>query len=275
MWMLIAATLALAEDPKYDRTADASETPLEKPVTALSAELGGTFTSGNAFIFAFNGGLAGKHEWKQNRFTFNAGVNLNFAKIDVDGNGTLSETERQSKITFTSQRVFGQARYDRFFGKYNSLYVSGGGERDPFAGLLWRFNEQIGYSRVIVDSEKTDFDTEIGLAYNQENFVETVDDAGAAVNAKVLDQHYLAARIFFGFEHRFNDMVSIGDTVEMFENLFTPVDFRLTNTAYIQSKLSDKLSLRISHRLAFDNQPVEGFVPLDQTTQLTLVANIF
>lgn len=272
---LLSLLPALAQDPAYDRTSkDAAEA--EKPVTALSAELGGTFTSGNAFAFAFNGGISGKHSWKANRFGFGAGVNLNLAKIDTDGNGTLDDAERSTKLTFTSQRVFGMARYDRFFGKVNSLYVSAGAERDIFAGLEWRFNEQIGYSRVLVATQKTDMNIEVGLAYTQENLKESVDEAGEPVNDKVLDAHYPAARVFLGFEHRFNDKASIGDTIEMNENLITPTDFRLVNTAYIAAKLSSKLSLKLSHRLAFDNLPATPeFKKLDQTTQVTLVANIF
>jgi putative salt-induced outer membrane protein YdiY len=269
---LLAA--ALAQDPTYDRTKEAAD-EVEKPVTSLSAELGGAFSSGNAFALAFNGGVNGKHVWQANQFTFGAGVFLNLAKIDSNGDGTLDDAERESKLTFTSQRVFGAARYDRFFGKMNSLYISGGGERDPFAGLLWRFNQQFGYRRVIVASEKTDLDVEIGLAYTEENFSEGVDADGNPINAEILDAHYLGARAYISFEHRFNESVAIGDNVEMIENLFTPADFRLVNNAYLTAKLGGKFSIKLSHRLAFDNLPVEGFRPLDQTTQITLVASIF
>ena len=272
--LLFAAT-ALAQDPAYDRTAK-EIAEAEKPVTALSAEFGGTFTSGNAFALAFNGGVSGKHDWKTNRFTFGTGVNLNLAKIDTNADGTLDDAERDAKLTFTSQRVFGAARYDRFFGKLNSIYVSAGVDRDIFAGLEWRFNQQIGYSRALVNSKTTDLDLEAGFAYTQENFKETVDADGAPVNDAVLDAHYPAIRVFLGFEHRFNDRVSIGDTVDMNENLRTTTDFRLVNTAFLATKLSDKLSLKLSHRLAFDNEPAsDAFRKLDQTTQLTLVASIF
>jgi len=274
MILALLSSLALAQDPAYDRTLKAAD-EAEKPVTNLQAEFGGAFTSGNAFAVAINGGLKGKHVWKSNQFAFGAGINLNMAKVDANGDGTLDDAERAQKLTFTSQRVFGMARYDRFFGKLNSLYVSAGGERDPFAGLLWRFNEQIGYRRVLVATKPTDLDLEIGLAYTEENFSTGADADGNPINDKILDAHYLGARIYISFEHRFNDTVALGDNVEMIENLFTPADFRLVNNAYLTAKLSDKFSIRLSHRLAFDNLPVEGFRPLDQTTQLTLVASIF
>jgi putative salt-induced outer membrane protein YdiY len=299
MLLSLFLSVALAQDPAYDGTVKEVK-EAEKPVTALSAELGGTFATGNAYILAFNGGFKGKHEWQANRFGFGAGVALNLAKVDLNGDTVLDDSERDNKLEFTSQRLFAGARYDRFFGTMNSLYVSGGMERDTFAGLEWRFNEQLGYSRVLVQKPSTDLDLEVGVAYAQENFkidyptTETNDDGTisdvvlpkAAIVSEdeatyklVLDKDYIAGRVFLGFDHRFNDKVSIGDTVETFINFFDIEDFRLINNAYLQAKLSDKFSIKLSHLLMFDNQPVEvgayKFKKVDQTTQITLVANIF
>jgi hypothetical protein len=277
MLLSLLLAVAFADDPAYDHTAKPAE-EVPKPTTALSAEFGGTFTSGNAFILAFNGGINGKHDWGQNRFAFGTGVNLNLVKPDTNADGTLQPAEKAQKLTFTSQRITGAIRYDRFFGVKNSLYASAGIERDTFAGLEWRMNQQLGYSRVLVKTEKSDLGLEAGLAYAEENLKEGDDGS----NDKVLDNAFIAARVFLGFEHRFNDKVAIGDTVETFFNLQQGEDIRLNNLAYITAKLSDRISLKLSHKLAFDNDPVvineatnETYVPVDQTTQLTLVASIF
>ena len=66
----------------------------------------------------------------------------------------------------------------------------------------------------------------------------------------------------------------MGDTAEIYENVVDPADLRVLNTAFLTSKISDKLSLKLSHTLTFDNVPVEGFRPLDQVTMLTLVATL-
>ncbi len=276
MLTLFLALSAIADDaaPAYDGVADAEEA-VEKPETDLTAELGATFTSGNAFTFAFNGSVDGMHKWGQNRFKFGLGINVNLAKIDADGNGTLNDAERAADIAFTSERFTGGLRYDRFFGTSDSLYVSAGVERDRFAGLFWRFNEQLGYARQLVRTDTTHLELEVGVAYAQENFLPGTDDTGATINADVLDNQFIAARLYLGFGHAFNDFVEMGDEIEMFENFFSLADFRLYNTAYISVKLSDRFSLKLSHLLAFDNQPVEGFRTLDQTTQFTVVASIF
>lgn len=274
MLLLALAGVAHAQDPAYDRV-KAAEDAVEKPDTDLTANLGFSYASGNAVFIAVNGGLKFAHKWGQNRLQFDAGTNLNLAKIDTDGNGTLGADERAQKLTWTSQRVASAARYDRFFGAKDSLYLSGGFERDALAGLLWRFNEQFGYARVLVGTETTKVNLEAGVAYAEENFATGADADGNPIYTKVLDSHYLAARVFFGASHSFNKYVSLSDNVEMFENLFTPVDFRLTNTLTLSTKLSDKFSINVGHLLAFDNQPVEGFQKVDQTTMVTMVASIF
>lgn len=270
---LVASPALAQDDPAYDGTEEAVE-EAEKPETDLSAELGASFTSGNAFSLSVNGGVNGEHRWQQNRFSFGGAVNLNLVKPDTDGDGTVADED--AALDLAQERIAGFVRYDRFFGEYNALYVSGNSERDRLAGLLWRFNEQVGYRRVIVKTDKTDLDFEIGLAYTQENLAETDD----GTHGEVLDYQYLAARAFFGFTHQFNDAVAIGDDIEFFQNLTNigevGSDSRLYNTFFITAALSDRFSIKFSHRLAFDNVPAgEEYAKLDQTTMLTLVAKIF
>jgi putative salt-induced outer membrane protein YdiY len=277
--LTLLVTASLAQDPAYDGTADAA-VEAEKPVTALKAELGASFTSGNAFSFSAAGGVQGSHTWGANQFTFGGGVNLNFNRVDTDADGTVADEDTSDPLVASQERIYSGVRYDRFFGESNALYISGNQERDRLAGLLWRFNEQFGYRRVLVGTDTTKLDLEIGVAYSQENFVEGVDGAGAATNTEVLDAHYLAARLFVGFEHKFNDSVAIGDNIEFFQNLSNlsadNVDSRLNNNFYITAKLSDRFAIKLSHRLAFDNVPAgEEYAKLDQTTMLTLVATIF
>lgn len=243
-----------------------------------------------------------------NRFSFNLGANLNWAKADLNGNGTIDDlgfdtdgdgipdsaenidvdgdgtldgvavdSERSRAPAPTSQRVFGGIRYDRFFGpkRYNSLYVSANGEHDRFAGLLWRFNQQIGYARVLVDSEKTNLDLEVGVAITQEDFITGADGS----NADSPDAIFPALRFFLGFQHVFNDHVSMGNALELFENLSAKEgeygfgeDFRGANELWIAAKVSDKFSIRFSDRIAWDLAPVPGFLPWDNTFSVALVA---
>lgn len=271
----------VADEPAPE--AEIAEEP--GPTTTLGAEFGGSYTVGNAWVVNVVGGVDFSHKWGKNLFGATASTNLNLAKIDTDGSGTLSEEERAAPPTWTSQRVRAGLRYDRSLTDKDSLFVAGGVEHDRFAGLLWRFNESVGYRRALVATERTSLNTEVGLSYNQENFVTSTDGEGNLLNDAVLDAHYMAARVFFGFRHAFNDAVQIGNDLEMIEPIVgtfsvvdTPTnweDFRLNNSLFLQAKVSDRFSVRLSSTLLFDNQPVPGFVKLDHITAVTLVASIF
>ena len=156
-------------------------------------------------------------------------------------------------------------RYDRFFGEKNSLYLLGGALHDRFSGYDLRTHEQLGYSRLLVSTEATRLVVELGVDYAQEQFVAGVDPDYQGV---------IAGRAMTGFSHTFNEAVSFTETIEVYENLLDPEDLRVLNSAAVTAKLSDKLSLNLSHALTFDNQPVTGFRPLDMSTTVTIVATL-
>lgn len=289
---------ALAQDPKYDKTA-AEVIAAEKPEHDLSAELGFLFSAGNTFNITANAGLAYSYKVKQNQFRLFAGAVINLARADSDGDGTVADEEVDldgdgdldgpPPLEFASQRAFGGLRYDRFFGHDDALFVSAGAEHDKFAGLEWRFNQQFGYRRVLLKNEKTSADLEAGFSYNEENFTEGVDADGNPTNTAELDAHYLAVRVFAGVAHAFNDVVSLSESLELIEPILAfrdPSaggtagkitnfeDFRLINTFSINLKATDKLQFKISDRLAFDNQPPsDEYSKVDNTVAVTLVAN--
>ncbi len=262
--LILLSSLALAEDSEFVGTDDATDA-IEKPETKVTAEFGGSVATGNVVYYTVNGGLVASHKWQQNKLSTALGANIGKAVADANGDGRLDDTERDDGLAENARRYFIEGRYDRFVGKKDSLYVLAGAFVDPFAGYDLRSHEQLGYSRVLVDTEETDLVVEIGFDYAQENYVDGVDPGRADI---------FAARVMGSFTHKFNEAVAIGDTLEVYENVVDPADLRLLNAAFVTSKLSDKLSLKLSHTLTFDNVPVDGFETLDQTTMITLVATL-
>jgi putative salt-induced outer membrane protein YdiY len=143
--------------------------------------------------------------------------------------------------------------------------VLAGAFHDPFAGFDLRAHEQVGYSRHLVNNDRTEVRAEIGADWAQENYVDEVDPNYANV---------LAVRVLLGVTHEFSDSVTLSDTAEVYENVIVVDDVRILNTATLTSALSGKLSVKLTHTLIFDNVPVAGFRPLDQTTMITLVASL-
>lgn len=260
---LVAASTAYAEDSAFVGAAE--PVAAEKPETKLSAELGATYATGNAAFYTVNGGGAVSHEWDKNKFAAIAGVNIGGAVTDADGDGLLQQAERDVGLQENVRRLFTEARYDRFLTDKDSLYVLAGAFTDRFAGYDLRTHEQLGYSRLLVDTEDTEVRAELGFDWAQEDYVDGVDPNY---------QNIFAGRLLLALTHKFNDSVAFSDTFELYENVVDPNDLRILNTAALTSNVSTKLSLKVSHALIFDNVPVDGYLPLDQTTMLTFVATL-
>jgi putative salt-induced outer membrane protein YdiY len=265
----LLAAPAFAEDSAFAGTEAPPTEEKAEPVTALSAEFGTAFATGNAIFYTVAGTLKASHEWDRNKLSAAGGINLGAAKADLDGDGLLNQAERDAKYVDNVKRYFGEGRYDRFLSDHDSLYALAGAFHDPFAGYDLRSHEQLGYSRRLYKTTDTEFVAELGFDYAQENYTDE-----AIAGGSVPYQDVFAARILLGITHKFNDNVSVADTFEVYENVVDLNDVRMLNTASLSAGLSNKLSLKLSHALIFDNVPVAGFVSLDQTTMATLVANI-
>jgi len=268
MWGLVSLCMslqALAEESEFEGTEKDVVEAVDINETTVVAEFGGSLATGNVVYYTVNGAVVATHRWKKNKLSGAMGIHVGKAVADGDGDGHLNEAERRFGLVENSRRYESEVRYDRFVGERDSLYVLMGGFVDPFAGYDLRTHEQIGYSRQLKKTDTTTWVVELGVDYAQENYVDGVDPNSAQI---------IAARLMTAFTHQFNDSVAVGDTAEIYENVVDPADLRVLNTAFLTSKISDKLSLKLSHTLTFDNVPVEGFRPLDQVTMLTLVATL-
>ncbi len=262
--LVLLATLAHAADPAFAGT-DKPGQKFETPESHLAAELGGSLTTGNTQNYALIASLDGDHRWLRNKLTLDLGAALGRSVLDTNEDGHLDDTERAAGWAETSRKLWADARYDRFVGDRDSLYLLAGALIDPFAGYDNRTHAQVGYSRILVETEATNLVAELGIDGAREDFIVGVDPNEAYI---------LAARAMIGITHNFSENVSFTEKVEAYENVITPIDLRLLNQASLTAKLADRFSLKLSHNLTFDNQPVEGFQKLDQSTTITFVASI-
>lgn len=264
--LLRATAPAAAQDDVFVDAAKPTEAVAE-PETKLSAEVGGTFATGNVEFYTVNGGVTFSRKWKKNQVSAMALANTGKGVVDADGSATLSEAERSTGRVETARRYEAEARYDRFVGEQTSLYVLGGALVDPFAGYDLRSHEQLGVSRQFIKREKLTLVGELGADYAQENYVDGADPDYLDV---------IAARAMVGVGVKFNENVSLSEELEVFENILQPDDVRVLNNFAFTTKLSDKFSIKPSHALVFDNvpAPVPDIRKLDQTSMVTLVASI-
>ncbi|MBW2257914.1 MAG: DUF481 domain-containing protein [Deltaproteobacteria bacterium] len=274
--LLVLSSLAFAQDVEWSETEKAAE-ETEKPEAALSVEFGGSYTFGNSVFYTVYGNATGSYKWDKNKIGAEAKATVGQSKLDGDGDGVISDSERGEPFKPSAERYAAGIRYDRFLSDRDSLYLLAGGFQDQFAGYDLRTHEQLGYSRLIVDNERslgegddavalmTRLVGEVGFDWAQENFVEGVDPESAQI---------IAGRVMLGLTHQINANTSFTNTIEVYENVQDLEDLRLQNDAALSTKLNGKISFKISHSLLFDNVPVDGFRKTDHTTMVTLVASI-
>ncbi|MCK6516261.1 DUF481 domain-containing protein [Myxococcota bacterium] len=291
--LLALSPIVLAQDPQFEDFAKEEELKVEKPDADLSAELGGVLTTGNARFYNVGGGVKAGRKWTDNRLSGAAGLSITRAALDLDANGVLDSAEREQPVSdwaLSAQLLTTQLRYDRFLGEQTSLYALAGADSNVLAGFRLRSHEQIGVSRSLVNEADLKLFTELGVDFAQEEYA-----PGSDLGKEGLDYVFPSARVMVGAEWVVNENVKVTEEIEVFENLLTVAgpaaenDLRLYNRAAMNVKLSDKMSLKLSHNITFDNVPVlisdggtpddasddERFAKLDQTTMVTFVASIF
>ena len=262
--LVLLARVAAAEESTFEG-AKKPEAEATKAEAHAAAELGGILVFGNTETMALTGQGTVSYKLRRNQLSGTFGVNWGQSKIDADADGKLSASERETDYVQTAGREYGTLRYDRFLTQKDSLYVLGGGFTDTFAGYDYRVNGQVGWSHAFVDIKKSALKAEIGMDVAQEDFVDGVDPA---------QQTVVSARAQVGWRYNFNDHVSFEDTVEAYESVLDFTDVRINNTAAVSATLTNRLALKLSHQLAFDNVPVEGYQPLDHTTLATVVFTV-
>lgn len=264
MWIALLSLITFAQDDALSTTVKEAE-EVEQPESSMSALIGGALASGNTQAYNASLGFNASHKWDKNRLSGQAGALYGQSVADGDGDGILSQDERNVGYVTNQQQATVDGRYDRFLSEKDSLYFLAGLLVDPFAGFATRSHEQIGYSRIFVKTDETNLVGEVGFDWAQENYVAGTDPGYNDV---------FAARLMVGFKHVFNEAVSFENTAEVYPNVLVLEDVRVINSAALGAKLSDKLGFKTGYNLRFDNQPVEGFRKADHALTASLVISI-
>ena len=90
----LLAAPAFAEDSAFAGTEAPPTEEKAEPVTALSAEFGTAFATGNAIFYTVAGTLKASHEWDRNKLSAAGGINLGAVgggRLCGGGRGTSPE----------------------------------------------------------------------------------------------------------------------------------------------------------------------------------------
>ena len=261
--LLVVCGLVVAAEPVFEGTKEGEQ--VVAPKTSLVAELGGALSTGNVDFLVLSGSVNGDRHWAENAVSLKSGGLVGRSRLDTDGDGVLSDSERETPRVESARRAFSDLRYDRFLGEKNSLYVLGGALTDIYAGYDWRTHEQAGYSRRLLKTSRSELFGELGLDYAQENYVAGIDPDSANI---------LAGRAMVGLSVKVTDDVKVHETLEVFENLIDRQDARVLNSVSLTVRVGDRMSFKVSHSLIFDNVPVQGYRKTDQGATVSMVTTL-
>ena len=200
-----------------------------------SINVGLSRSEGNADVENYSLDARGVREFEQHRYTLEA---LWYVSRDNDrGPGDLA---------FLQRRALASAKYDQFINEKTYFLLNFLIETN-FRALLdlrWTVSTGLGYQWR--DDDNWKINTEIGVAYFDEEF-----DTGA-------EDEYVALRAAWDVWARVTDTVVFGHFAELFPSLEDLDDFYGRATTYFEATLTESLNGRLSWVLTFDNTPATG-----------------
>lgn len=224
-WLALTAALFVAH-PHVVLGAD--EAPA-KPKWEKSAGVGLSATTGNTDSVLFTANITALKKWDKN-------------EVRLGADASYGETEDVKSAE--SVRGYGQWNRlfsDRFFG-----YLRAEASHDAVADIDYRITLSPGVGYYFIKNDTTSLSGEVGPGFVYEKAGR--DETG-----------YMTLRVAERFEHKFNERVRLWQTAEYLPQVDDwENNFLLNFEIGVESKLTDKLSLKVFAVDNYDNDPVPG-----------------
>lgn len=298
--LLLATTAPAVADDDVKIDGDAPKYAFGKPDDLkdiktvewkANAEAGLVLTAGNSHTTTATAGVKISRKEGNNKLAIEGNATYATSTVrvinDLNGNGLIDgPNEISDQTTVTAETLNAKLRYDRFLAESDSVYIAALASRDVPAGLRSAVGGQVGYSRRLYKSKRTESLAELGYD------VSRVHQASGAP----LILH--SARGFVGLKSEVHTGTQIDTSLEALTNLVavtlpTMEDggaFQVTRVNYklaIAAKLSKNLAAQTSVDLHYAHRPgplplknlAPGFVPvadpLDVIVKATLLYSFF
>ena len=134
-----------------------------------------------------------------------------------------------------------------------ALFIGAGYDRNPFAGIERRFEQQLGLQ---IRAIATEFDTlrfESGATATQQT---STDGTGR--------QTYPAARVAGTWRHQFSSASYFQQNIEVLPNLDDGEDWRVNTETALIAPISARIGVKLAYILRYDNLPEPTFRTMDR-----------
>ena len=210
--------------------------PPEKVPESWTGSLtaGGWITSGNTERRAI--GLA-----------FEAVRRSEIDRITADASWDYSEDKATGNWVLNQRRAGGGLKYDYFLTKKWYLIATARVLGDTLADINLRFTGGVGLGYQWVENDTTNFSTEAGLSYFNENY----RSATPSVD-------YLAARVAYKLSHKLSDTTKLLHGTEAFPSLEDANDVYFQMKTEVQTNLTASMIASLGWVWDYDNTPAPG-----------------
>lgn len=233
--LLPLAALLLLSGPALPAAALGAQDTPPAVINKLTADFGFVQTSGNTQVTTMNVGERFTQE--RGRWTFAQQFALVYGK-------------QRDTVNTNNLRTSLRADYkvDRVF----SFFTGAGFDRNTFAGIAQRFEEQIGLAAQVLAAPADTIRLEGGGSMTQQVPVEGIQ------------QNFPSARGALAWRHAFTPTTYFHQNVEYVPNLSEHEDWRVNTESMIIAPLSARIGLKVSYVVRYDNLPEPGFQELDK-----------
>lgn len=214
---------------------------------AGTAELTIVATQGNAEAQTFGFRGTAERSWIDARLLLETGAlqaeqTQTTRRAIGPPSGPIAILEEDSTAT-TAENYFLRGRYDHDLAGRLFLFGGAGWDRNELAGIENRISVAAGLGHAWVDTDVLKSRTSYGLSYNFEE-----ETSG-------LDEDFLGLRLTWDFLRKLNPSTTLTSVLLLDGNLEETSDYRGDLTVSLAAAMTQRLALKTSLQLLFDNEP--------------------
>ncbi len=203
----------------------------EKPRWKGDLSAGLTYTSGNT---------------KNESYAFSANLHKRTEKDRTTYAAAAARKKEGSDKVVTEDWWRAGGKYDYFLSKKSYVYGQGRYEVDKIADLDRRIIAGGGSGYQWIESDITNFSTELGLSWIGETYEDGSNDESVAVQAG------------YHFDHKFNDTFSFIHNLNYFPSTEQISDYYMTATGELRAKINSHLFTNFKVLFDYDATPAAG-----------------
>lgn len=220
------------------------------------AELSLVQTGGNteASTLGFKNLL--ERQWEEALFTFATGAlrseSTTFTRTAIGTPDDFALIENED-TELTAENFYARTRYDHDIREDFFWFAGAGWQRNEFAGFTNRYTAVGGLGNSWWDNDQGHYLSDYGVTFTDQEDV---------VDNPATSDSFLGLQVTSDYLRNFGERASYQNVLVVNANLDETEDLRADMTNSVQVSMTERLALKVSLQLEFDNQPALAAVPL-------------